>query len=63
MTLSGPLVQVLLDDALPLTFALCQNYLTPFNPLTTILCDLPRETHVRIAVFSLVGQEVATWEV
>lgn len=47
------------DDDLPATFTLTQNYPNPFNPSTQIRFSIPGESHVRLAVYSLIGQEVA----
>lgn len=48
------------NQRVPLEFGLGQNYPNPFNPSTIIVYDVPKEAHVVIEVFNLIGQKVAT---
>jgi len=45
---------------LPTEFSLAQNYPNPFNPETNIPFALPVRANVKLAVFDLLGREVAT---
>ena len=45
---------------IPDEFALLQNFPNPFNPRTTIVFGLPKASSVKIEVFNIVGQKIAT---
>jgi hypothetical protein len=45
---------------LPLEYHLSQNYPNPFNPTTMIRYTLAKSSKVKIAVYDLLGKEVAT---
>ena len=43
---------------IPEVFALHENYPNPFNPVTTINYDLPKQSHVNLIIYDMMGREV-----
>jgi hypothetical protein len=45
---------------IPTEYQLFQNYPNPFNPVTNISFQLPHSGKVRIDIYNILGQRVAT---
>jgi len=45
---------------LPKAFSLSQNYPNPFNPITRVKYELPVDCRVRLEIYNILGQRVAT---
>ncbi len=47
-------------SAIPTEYTLSQNYPDPFNPSTTIDYDLPKQSHVVLKIYDVLGREITT---
>jgi predicted GH43/DUF377 family glycosyl hydrolase len=58
-----PLIDAVEEDEsenTPLMYSLEQNYPNPFNPITNIEYRIPNSEFVKLSIYSLLGQKVAT---
>lgn len=57
---SVKITSVALPQGVPGDFVLNQNYPNPFNPTTEITFGIPKESRVRLELYNMLGQNVAT---
>ena len=48
----------IIDETLPITYNLHNAYPNPFNPVTTLLYDLPEDALVTINIYDLMGRSI-----
>jgi hypothetical protein len=50
----------LISDVMPEEYHLSQNYPNPFNPTTTIKFRLPKNEHVSLVIYNIMGRRIRT---
>lgn len=60
VVITEPLNRIVVEtDQVPLRYGLSQNYPNPFNPTTVVTFSLPKKSHVKLAVYNLLGEKVS----
>ncbi|MCP4581732.1 MAG: T9SS type A sorting domain-containing protein, partial [candidate division Zixibacteria bacterium] len=54
------IVEVLIDESLPVSFSLEQNFPNPFNSQTQIRYSIPNESDVRMDIYDILGKRIET---
>jgi hypothetical protein len=57
---TSAVTSVTMTSQIPVKYSLEQNYPNPFNPTTTINVSLAKASNVKLVVYNLLGQKVAT---
>ena len=58
--LVGQMTESIMIENIPDEFVLYENYPNPFNPKTNIDYGLPKEAHVSLIIFDILGREIIT---
>ena len=45
-------------EPIPELYALVQNFPNPFNPITTLMYDLPSDAFVTLSIYDMLGREI-----
>jgi hypothetical protein len=48
------------NSTIPKEYSLTQNYPNPFNPITSISFDIPKQSHVVLKIYDIIGREITT---
>ena len=48
------------EQSFPTKFELSQNYPNPFNPSTTISYSIPQASNIKLEVFNILGEKIAS---
>jgi hypothetical protein len=48
------------NSMVPKEYSLLQNYPNPFNPVTSISFDIPKQSHVVLKIYDIIGREITT---
>ena len=53
-------VETIAEPVIPTEYQLHQNYPNPFNPMTIIAFDVPKQSHITLKIYNVLGNEMAT---
>lgn len=56
----GPVTEIAENENVLSSYKLEQNYPNPFNPVTNIQFSIPYATNVKLSIYNILGQRVAT---
>ena len=48
------------ENSLPTQFSISNNYPNPFNPVTHITYNIPKEVHINLSIYDILGRKVVT---